>query len=156
GRKSHDLVQKAVRILLNLEHRGACGCEKNTGDGAGILLQTPHRFLSQECDKLNIRLPACGEYGVGMVFLPTKPEDRQQCENLFEQIVQEEGCPLLGWRTVPTDNTMLGPTAIAVQPVVRQIFIQRGPLPQPTEGSGKSKDDLAFERKLYVIRKRVE
>src|SRR5438132_13011886 len=71
GRKSHDLVEKALQILLNLQHRGACGCEKNTGDGAGILLQMPHRFLEQECAQLKIRLPAYGEYGVGMVFLPT-------------------------------------------------------------------------------------
>ena len=84
GRKSHDLVQKAIQVLLNLEHRGACGCEKNTGDGAGILLQTPHRFLAQECDKLNISLPAYGGYGVGMVFLPTNPDDQRHCEELFE------------------------------------------------------------------------
>ena len=96
GRKSHDLVQKAIQVLLNLEHRGACGCEKNTGDGAGILLQTPHRFLAQECDKLRIPLPAYGDYGVGMVFLPTHPDDRQQCEQLFEQVVAEEGARVAG------------------------------------------------------------
>jgi hypothetical protein len=125
GRKSHDLVQKAIQVLLNLEHRGACGCEKNTGDGAGILLQTPHRFLTQECDKLQIKLPAYREYGVGMVFLPTKADDRQQCEQLFEYMVREEGQAVLGWRTVLTDNSSLGPTAKAVQPVIRQIFIRR-------------------------------
>src|SRR5438477_121519 len=125
GRKSHDLAQKAIQVLLNLEHRGACGCEKNTGDGAGILLQTPHAFLSQECDKLQIKLPAYGEYGVGMVFLPMQADDRHQCEQLFEQIVREEGQAVLGWRSVPTDNSSLGPTARAVQPVIRQIFIRR-------------------------------
>src|SRR5262245_30750064 len=113
NRKSHDLVEKAIQILLNLEHRGACGCEKNTGDGAGILLQTPHRFLAKECEQLKIELPAYGEYGVGMVFLPTNPVDRRQCEQLFEDIVREEGSTLLGWRTVPTDNSTLGPTTKA-------------------------------------------
>src|SRR5207302_10918756 len=109
GRKSHALVEQAIQVLLNLQHRGACGCEKNTGDGAGILLQTPHRFLAQECDKLKIKLPAQGEYGVGMVFLPTNPDDQRRCEELFEQSVCEEGCTPLGWRTVPTDNSSLGP-----------------------------------------------
>jgi glutamate synthase domain-containing protein 1 len=125
GRKSHALVQQAIQVLLNLEHRGACGCEKNTGDGAGILLQTPHRFLAQECDKLGIALPEYGAYGVGLVFLPTDADDRQQCEQIFEQIVAEEGCTVLGWRTVPTDNSTLGPSARAVQPMIRQIFISR-------------------------------
>jgi glutamate synthase (NADPH) large chain len=149
GRKSHDLVEKAIQILLNLEHRGACGCEKNTGDGAGILLQTPHRFLEQECDKLGIKLSAPGEYGAGLVFLPTDPAERGQCEALFEQIVRDEGQAFLGWRTVPTNNAPLGATARRVEPVMRQIFIGRQ---EPGYGS----DELAFERKLYVIRKRIE
>jgi glutamate synthase (ferredoxin) len=147
ARKSHDIVQKAIQVLLNLEHRGACGCEKNTGDGAGILLQTPHRFLARECDRLQIELPRFGDYGVGMVFLPTDTHDREYCERLFEQVVREEGQSVLGWRAVPTDNTSLGPTARAVQPAIRQIFIKRDPA--VAEG-------LPFERKLYVIRKRVE
>jgi len=145
GRKSHDLVQKAIQILLNLEHRGACGCEKNTGDGAGILLQTPHRFLQRACAQAGCRLPAPGEYGVGMVFLPTEPDDRAVCEGLFELIVREEGQIPLGWRTVPTFGAMLGASARESQPVIRQIFIGR-------EGD----DSLAFERRLYVIRRRVE
>ncbi|HXG13122.1 MAG TPA: glutamate synthase large subunit [Gemmataceae bacterium] len=152
GRKSHDIVTKALQVLLNLQHRGACGCEKNTGDGAGILLQMPHRFFQHECDRLGIRLPAFGHYGVGMVFLPTDPADRRRCEALFEQVVREEGQEVLGWRTVPTDNSPIGPTARRVEPIVRQIFIgRRDPLfPAAAE------DDLAFERKLYVIRKRIE
>ncbi|HLJ95131.1 MAG TPA: glutamate synthase large subunit [Gemmataceae bacterium] len=150
GRKSHDVVLKAVQVLNNLEHRGACGCEKNTGDGAGILLQTPHRFLAQECAKLNIRLPDYGAYGVGMVFLPTNADDRRQCEERFEQIVHEEGCTFLGWRTVPTDNASLGPTARAVQPLIRQAFIDC------TGVASQAQDDLAVERKLYVIRKRID
>jgi len=135
------VLQQAIQVLLNMEHRGACGCEANTGDGAGILLQTPHDFFAQQ-----LELPPFGQYGVGMVFLPTDEGDRQACQSLFESIVREEGQEVLGWRDVPTDASLLGPTALASQPVIRQIFIRRiGDLP----------DDLAFERKLYVIRRRV-
>src|SRR6266540_751937 len=146
GRPSHDIVQKAVQVLLNLEHRGAGGCETNTGDGAGILLQTPHQFLVKECDKLGLSLPQSGQYGVGMVFLPTDPTSRQACESQLERIVAEEGQSLLGWRTVPTNNSPIGPTARASEPIVRQVFVGR---------SSDLNDDLAFERKLYIIRKRV-
>jgi glutamate synthase (ferredoxin) len=147
GRKSHDIVEKAIEVLLNLEHRGACGCEENTGDGAGILMQTPHRFLQQECDKLGIRLPAYEQYGAGMVFLPRDVESRRACEELFERVVREEGQRVLGWRTVPTDNSPIGPSAKAGEPAVRQIFIER---------SSDVEDPAAFERKLFVIRRRVE
>jgi glutamate synthase domain-containing protein 2/glutamate synthase domain-containing protein 1/glutamate synthase domain-containing protein 3 len=153
NRKSHDIVEKALQILLNLEHRGACGCEKNTGDGAGILLQTPHRFLARECRRLGIILPEPGDYGVAMIFLPTDEADRRQCEAIFEQVVREEGQTVLGWRTVPTDGSSLGPTAQAAQPEVRQLFIGRQPARSANEGPA---DPLAFERKLYVIRRRVE
>jgi glutamate synthase (ferredoxin) len=146
GRKSHIIVEKAIEVLLNLEHRGACGCEKNTGDGAGILLQVPHRFLLKVCAEADIELPDYGHYGVGMVFLPVDADSRRQCEEVFQNIVREEGQQFLGWRTVPTDNSPIGPTARAAEPVMKQIFIGRG--------DGFS-DDLAFERKLYVIRKRV-
>ncbi len=151
GRKSHTLVEQGLQVLLNLEHRGACGCEKNTGDGAGILLQMPHRFLAAECDRLKIRLPEYGRYGVGMVFLPTHPDDQQRCEKLFEEVVREEGQRVLGWRTVPTDNSSIGPTARRTEPIVRQIFIGRVDTQSQPLG-----DDLAFERRLYVIRKRIE
>ena len=146
GRKSHEIVQKAIEVLLNLEHRGACGSEKNTGDGAGILIQIPHLFLSAECRKLQIELPSPGQYAVGMVFLPTEEESRRECEQLFEEIAVEEGQCVLGWRTVPTDNETLGPTARASQPIIRQLFIGR---------EESLPDDLAFERKLCVIRKRI-
>src|SRR2546423_12784926 len=146
GRKSHDIVQKAIQVLLNLEHRGACGSEKNTGDGAGILLQIPHAFLGAECAKLKIELPAPGQYAVGMVFLPTEQESRAECEKLFEDIVEEEGQSVLGWRSVPTNNSSLGFTAKASEPVIRQLFIRR---------AQTLSDDLAFERKLCVIRKRI-
>ncbi len=146
GRKSHDLVQKGLQVVLNLGHRGACGCEENTGDGAGVLFQTPHQFFLQECDRLGIRLPGYGEYGVGMIFLPTATEQRRMCEGLFEQIIREEGQSVLGWRTVPTDDSPVGLTAKSAEPFIRQIFIGR---------QGIS-DELSFERRLYVIRKRVE
>ncbi|MBI4455989.1 MAG: glutamate synthase large subunit [Acidobacteria bacterium] len=147
GRKSHAMIEKGLQVLMNLAHRGACGCEKHTGDGAGVLLQTPHRFLERACKELKIELPGYGEYGVGMVFLPTDPEGRRQCEQLFEQILREENQHVLGWRTVPTDNFLIGPTAKAAEPVIRQIFIG---------GGGQISDESAFERKLYVVRKRVE
>ena len=146
GRKTHAIIQKGIEVLLNLEHRGACGCEKNTGDGAGILLQTPHRFLKKVCAQAGIDLPEYGHYGVGMVFLPVDPMSRRQCEETFETIVREEGQQVLGWRAVPTDDSPIGPTAKAAEPVIKQIFIGRG--------DGFS-DDLAFERKLFIIRKRV-
>ena len=99
-----------VQILLNLEHRGACGAEKNTGDGAGILIQIPHDFLVAACAeaKGHITLPAVGHYGVGMVFLPNDPGSRAACEHLFEKVVRDEGQRVLGWREVPVDSRMLG------------------------------------------------
>ena len=146
GRVSHEFVEMGIQMLLNLNHRGACGCEENTGDGAGILLQTPHRFFEGVCADAGIRLPAQGGYGVGMIFLPDPSEARRECERLLDEVVREEGQEVLGWRTVPVDNSLLGPTAKACQPVIRQIFIgARGAVPG---------QDL--ERKLYVIRRRVE
>ena len=152
NRRSHDLVEKALQILLNLEHRGACGCEPNTGDGAGILIQMPHKFLAKETAKLGFLLPPAGEYGVGMVFLPRDGQDRARCEQLFERIVRDEGQKVLGWRSVPTNHEKLGPTAVAGEPAVRQIFIGKvSGLP-----ADRPDDPLGFERKLYVIRKLIE
>ena len=146
GQKSHHIVAQAIQVLLNLEHRGACGSEKDTGDGAGLLIQIPNEFFRNECERLEIGLPQPGFYGVGMVFLPTDPEGRLQCEELFEKIAAEEGQRVLGWRTVPVDDSTIGPTAKASAPVVRQVFIAR---------NAKLSNELDFERKLYVIRKRV-
>jgi glutamate synthase domain-containing protein 2/glutamate synthase domain-containing protein 1/glutamate synthase domain-containing protein 3 len=147
GVKSHDIVQKGLQVLQNLTHRGACGCDPLTGDGAGILMQVPHEFLKKACRGLRIALPDAGEYGVGMVFLPPDINERNACTKLFEQMVREEGQKLLGWRTVPTDPSQCGPLAREVMPEIRQIFIGRG--------AGVENAD-ALERKLYVIRKRVE
>ncbi len=147
GRRSHRIIADALTVLSNLRHRGACGCEKNTGDGAGILLQVPHAFLKEVCRREKIDLPAPGEYGVGMVFLPRDPTERYKCEKLFEEIVVTEGQRMLGWRTVPTSNSLLGNWASQNEPIVRQVFIGR---------DSKITDDMAFERKLYVIRKLAE
>jgi glutamate synthase (NADPH/NADH) large chain len=151
NRRSHDIVRDALQILNNLEHRGACGSEKNTGDGAGILVQMPHAFLRQECGKLGIPLPAPDEYGAGLVFLPIDEGKRRIFEQAFERVVREEGQTVLGWRTVPVDPSPLGKTAREAMPVIRQIFIGAC-----SASEGAPQDDLAFERKLYVIRRRIE
>jgi glutamate synthase (ferredoxin) len=147
NRKSHHIVQQALEVLLHLQHRGACGCEENTGDGAGILLQLPHRFFQAQADSLHIRLPDPGDYAVGMVFLPTRDEDRIRCQHLLEQFVVQEGQRLLGWRSVPTEPAPLGQTARQAMPVIRQVWIARG---------DAVPDQAAFERKLHVIRKQAE
>ncbi len=147
GQKSHTIVRQALQVLINLLHRGACGCEVNTGDGAGILIQMPDRFLRRECGRLGIPLPTAGDYGAGLVFLPRDPLQRDKVQGLIRTIVTEEGQRLLGWREVPTDDRQLGATAVSVEPAIRQIFVGRG------EGL---RDQAHFERKLYVIRKRLE
>ncbi|MBZ5502314.1 MAG: glutamate synthase large subunit [Acidobacteriia bacterium] len=146
GRKSHDIVMKGVQILINLTHRGACGCDPETGDGAGILIQIPHSFFERECARLGCTLPATGEYGVGMAFLPVDRSDRMLCEGILEKIAKEEGLTVLGWRDTPIDGNTIGRLARASQPYIEQIFIRRGP----------GMDQDALERKLYVVRKRAE
>jgi glutamate synthase (ferredoxin) len=146
GRKSHKILQQAIQVLTNLDHRGASGSEVNTGDGAGVLLQMPHEFLKQAAKTSRIALPGPGEYGSGLVFLPRDRNKRRRLEERFEQIVQSEGQVFLGWRTVPTDNSMLGEAAKSCEPVMRQVFVGR---------NASLKDAQAFERKLYVIRKRA-
>ena len=150
GVKTHTIVRQALQVLINLLHRGACGCEVNTGDGAGILIQMPDRFLRQEAAKLGFELPAPGEYGAGMVFLPRDGAQRAEVQRRFEKIIAEEDQRFLGWRDVPTDDRLLGATAVAAEPVFKQIFIARGPR---LAGPGAH---ARFERTLYVIRKRIE
>src|SRR5256885_1143256 len=147
GKKSHQIVKQALQVLKNLQHRGACGCEVNTGDGAGILVQMPDAFLRTVAPA---PLPALGEYAAGLVFLPQAAEDRAAVEEVFARIVAEEGQRLLGWRDVPTDDSPVGPSAVRVEPVFRQIFI--------AGGHADRIDDqrVRFERRLYVIRKRIE
>ena len=145
GLKSHETISDALHILISLDHRGARGAEENTGDGAGILMQIPDAFFRDECRQMN--LPAAGDYGVGMVFLPPFTDERNACRAGFEQIISEEGQLLLGWRKVETNSLSLGRTAKRSEPAVYQAFI----------GKGESvTDNLSFERKLYVIRRRAE
>ena len=150
GERSHKLVRQAFEVSVNLLHRGACGCEVNTGDGAGMLLQLPHKFFRKAADAAGFELPEPGSYGVGMVFLPRDPAERQRVEETFGRTVEEEGQRLLGWRDVPTDSGHLGATARSGEPVIRQIFIGRGPALDDTPDAG-----ARFERKLYVIRNRA-
>ena len=145
GRKSHRLVRDGLTALINLNHRGACGCENNTGDGAGCLIQIPHEFLAARCDELGISLPAPGRYGVGAFF--TSPIFAQQefGKRLFESIVKEEGLKFLGWRRLRTDNASLGESAKRVEPHMFHAFVE-APYDDPDR----------FERKLFVIRKCFE
>ena len=147
GKKSHQLVSDALQILVNLDHRGACGCEANTGDGAGILIQVPHDFFATESTRLGFNLPAVGQYGVGMMFLPKVAAEREAIKAELGKIIAAEGQTLLGWRDVPTDNSSLGKTAVAAEPFMAQLFVGR---------NAALKDEAAFERKLFVIRKLAE
>lgn len=143
GKKSHDIVKNALTILENLDHRGAC-CEVNTGDGAGILMQIPHRFLKKAAAAAGFELPEAGFFGVASLFTSPDAAARAQSQEIFEQVAREEGCPVIGWRDTPTDGSNLGKSAKASQPFMRQAFLLRGE---------NLKDEAAFERKLYVIRK---
>jgi glutamate synthase (NADPH) large chain len=147
GRKTHRLVRDGLTALINLNHRGACGCENNTGDGAGVLIQIPHEFLAGRCETLGIDLGAPGTYGVGAFFASPDPAQQAYGQKLFEEIVAEEGQAFLGWRPLVTDNSALGEGARSVEPAMFHALIGRGP---------RIKDEDAFERKLYVIRKVFE
>ena len=146
GEKSHDIVMKGIEILINLTHRGACGCDPQTGDGAGVLIQIPHAFFEAECSRLGFPLPSPGEYGVGMVFLPVEPHERMSCEAILEEIARDEGLTVLGWRDTPVNANTIGRLARNTQPYIEQFFVKRA--------YGMDADSL--ERKLYIIRKRAE
>jgi glutamate synthase domain-containing protein 2/glutamate synthase domain-containing protein 1/glutamate synthase domain-containing protein 3 len=147
GKASHSIIQQGLQVLENLTHRGACGCDAQTGDGAGMLVQMPDAFLRKVCGELGLTLPPRGEYGVGMVFLPSEADERDRCVHLFEQVIREEGQELLGWRQVPVDAAACGDLARSLLPEIRQVLIGPGPAIE---------DAAALERKLFVIRKRVE
>jgi glutamate synthase (NADPH/NADH) large chain len=152
GRASRDIVATALGALCNLDHRGASGAEVNTGDGAGILLQVPDAFLR---DVVDFPLPPAGAYGVGIAFLPVDPTDAEKAVAKVEQIVSEEGLAVLGWRDVPVDDSMIGPTARSVMPRFRQLFVaDPGRADSPGESGATSGIDL--DRKLFVVRKRCE
>ncbi|HER26034.1 MAG TPA: glutamate synthase subunit alpha, partial [Rhodospirillales bacterium] len=146
NRKSHSIVAQGLQILANLDHRGAVGADPLAGDGAGILLQIPDRLYREECEKLGFTLPAPGDYAVGMVFMPRNAATRQKCVEAFERVIPEEGQSILGWRHVPVDNSCLGESVKPIEPVITQVFIRRG---------DNCADADAFERKLFVIRKRT-
>ncbi|MBV8898173.1 MAG: glutamate synthase subunit alpha, partial [Acidobacteriaceae bacterium] len=146
GEPSHEIIRKGLKILLNLQHRGACGCDSETGDGAGILIQIPHEFFARETAGLGIRLPNPGQYGIGMCFLPVEPQQRLACEGLLEKIAREEGLSVLGWRDTPVQVDAIGRVARASQPYIEQFFVGAP--------EGMRADQL--ERTLYVVRKRAE
>ncbi len=146
GEKSHDIIRKGLEVLINLTHRGAAGCDPETGDGAGILIQIPHLFFARVCGELGMQLPEAGAYGVAMVFLPVDRHSRLQCEGVFERIAQAEGLAVLGWRDTPVNGDAIGREARASQPYIEQFFVGRP--------DGMEED--AFERLLYRVRRRTE
>ncbi|MFA5410826.1 MAG: glutamate synthase central domain-containing protein, partial [Candidatus Omnitrophota bacterium] len=147
GRKSNRIIRQGLEVLRRLAHRGATGADPKTGDGAGILIQIPHDFFLCRCREIKIDLPAPGKYGTGLVFLPTQEKERRFCKAVFSQAAKDAGQIILGWRRVPVNDSYIGRTAKETQPVIEQLFIAR---------SKKIKNQLEFERKLYIIRKQVE
>ena len=146
GRKSHDLIRQGLKILVNLDHRGAVGADPLVGDGAGCLIQMPDRLLRDWADKAGKRLPRPGRYAVAMCFLPQDERARAYAEKLFADVVTREGQAVLGWRDVPTDLTGLGRRVIETMPVIRQAIVA---------ASATIKDQDAFERKILAIRKQI-
>ncbi|MEM8867529.1 MAG: glutamate synthase large subunit [Verrucomicrobiota bacterium] len=145
GRKSHDIVKGALEICVNLDHRGGCGCDPITGDGAGIFIQLPHNFFKKACpSECGFEVPAEGDYGVGFVFLSKNEEERKHEETIIEDIVAEEGLSMIGWRDVPVRSEILGKASAECEPCMRQFFVSRG---EEVEAG------LAFERKLYIVRR---
>ncbi len=144
GRKSHKIVEDAIDILCNLEHRGAVGADPRAGDGAGILVQIPHKFFVRKAEELDIHLPEPGHYAVGYVFMPHDPEWRKVILDIYAEKIPQEGLTLLGWREVPHDNSSLGESVKPTEPFHMQVFVGRGP-------NIKSEDE--FERRLYILRK---
>lgn len=145
GRKSHQTVSDALTILENMEHRGACGCDPNSGDGAGVLIQIPHDFYAEECAKLNFKLPKLGNYGMGMVFLPKKPTIKEVCRKAIQAAAEKSGMQIIGYRKVPVDPSMIGETALSMEPDMEHVFVAR------PEGF----TDDEFERKLFVLKSRM-
>ncbi|HWB24542.1 MAG TPA: glutamate synthase large subunit [Chitinophagaceae bacterium] len=143
GNKSHQVISDALTVLENMEHRGACGCENNTGDGAGIMIQTPHEFFFDECLKLGVHLPAFGKYGVGVIFFPREIRLREECRDIFNSAAEKLGLEVLAYRKIPVNPSGIGLTALSVEPEMEQVFIA---CPDHIN------DRMAFERRLYVLR----
>ncbi len=146
GHKSNQIIDNALTMLENMEHRGACGCDPDSGDGAGILIQLPHEFLMEECSNLEMSLPEPGEYGVGMIFFPKDPSVKKACRNVITNAIEKLGLHKLGYRKVAVNSSVIGETARAVEPDCEQLFILR---PHHITNT----DD--FERKLYVLRRYI-
>ena len=144
GNKSHQHISDALTILENMEHRGACGCETNTGDGAGIFIQIPHEFFFDECVKLGVHLPSFGKYAVGVVFFPKEIKLREECRDIFNRAAEKLGLEIITYRSVPVNTFDIGPTALSVEPVMEQVFIA---CPDYII------NPMDFERKLFVLRK---
>jgi glutamate synthase domain-containing protein 2/glutamate synthase domain-containing protein 1/glutamate synthase domain-containing protein 3 len=147
GKKTNKIIKDGLTVLRRMAHRGAVGSDPDTGDGAGLLIQAPHKFLLKIAEKEKIKLPETGQYGVGLVFLPTDKKEYKICKNKLEALIKEHGQSLLGWRKVPVDNSCIGKGAKETEPVIEHLFIQR---------NNKLKDPMDFERQLYIIRKRAE
>ena len=147
GQASHQVVSQALQMLENMNHRGACGCEPDSGDGAGILVKTPDAFLRRKCKELGITLPKPGQYACGIIFLPQDMRARHEAERAFEQVIREYGMVVLGWRDVPVDNHFVGPTPKKTEPKIRQIFVAPGQ-------TFFNRAD--FDRRLYFVRQRAE
>jgi glutamate synthase domain-containing protein 2/glutamate synthase domain-containing protein 1/glutamate synthase domain-containing protein 3 len=146
GEKTHEIIRQGLEVLLNLAHRGAAGCDPETGDGAGILIQIPHVFFARECGELGMQLPEPGAYGVAMCFLPVDKHNRLQCEGVFERISAEDGLKVIGWRDTPVNGDFIGREARATQPYIEQFFVERP----------AGLDEDSFERLLYRVRRRIE
>jgi glutamate synthase (NADPH/NADH) large chain len=146
GAKSNKIVHDALSMLENMEHRGACGCDPESGDGAGILIQLPHEFLMEECSDIEVSLPQPGEYGVGMIFFPKDSTLKKACRNIITAAVERLGIPLLGFRKLPVNSSVIGETARSAEPDVEQVFVLR-------PSSITNVED--FERRLYVLRRYI-
>ena len=143
GKKSHGIIQSALTMLECMEHRGGTGYDVKSGDGAGILIQIPHDFFETEAHDLGFKLPAQGEYGVGMMFFPSDPKQAEECRKVLNTSIEDLNLSLLGYREVPADNSMLGAASVESEPQIEQLFIQK-----PADLSQQE-----FERKLFVLRR---
>ena len=156
GRADHDIVDRALTVLERLAHRGASGAEVSTGDGAGILVQVPHRFLVGAAERAGFSLPAAGSYAVGLAFLPTEPDDTAKAKATVEILAAEEELAVLGWREVPISPEGLGQTARHAMPVLQQVFVTAAGGPDDADGPDGNVDTMALERQAFVLRKRAE
>ena len=147
GRRSHDIIDKGIEALVNLGHRGAAGADRETGDGAGVMIQMPHEFFAKEAARLGVDLPDAGDYGVGTVFLPRGADERTRCERIIEHTIRKEGCRFLGWRDVPVNPDAIGELAKRSMPPIRQFFVG---------APSANADAVPFELRLYVVRRQIE